>query len=50
MVRLLKIRCPNKKFLSIIQQSLAENLDATRDVGFGGLLRLACEELRYDLC
>ena len=45
----MKTRCLRSKFLSIICDLEEEKLNAIRELGFGGLLQLACKELRYKL-
>ena len=45
-----KSRCLGKKFLSIIHQLPEQKMEAIRGFGFGGLIQLACREIRYELC
>ena len=49
-MKLPKSRCSGKKFLSIIHQLPEHKLEAIRGIGFGGLIQLACREIRYELC
>ena len=49
-MKLPKSRCSRKKFLSIIHQLSEHKLEAIRGFGFGGLIHLACREIRYELC
>lgn len=49
-MKLPKSRCSGKKFLSIIHQLPEHKLEAIRGFGFGGLIQLACREIRYELC
>ena len=45
-----KSHCSGKKLLSIIHQLLEHKLEAIRGFRFGGLIQLACREIRYELC
>ena len=49
-MKLPKSRCSGKKFLSIVHQLPEHKLEAIRGFGFGGLIQLACREIRYKLC
>ena len=49
-MKLPKSHCSRKKFLSIIHQLPEHKLEAIRGFGFGGLIQLACREIRYELC
>ncbi|RVW74065.1 Ubiquitin-like-specific protease ESD4 [Vitis vinifera] len=49
-VKLPKSRCSGKKFISVIVRLPDDKRDAITEIGFGGLLHLACRELRYELC
>ena len=48
-MKLPKSRCSGKKFLSIIHQFPEHKLETIRGFGFGGLIQLACREIRYEL-
>ncbi|XP_059591678.1 uncharacterized protein LOC132253517 [Vitis vinifera] len=49
-VKLPKSWCSGKKFISVIARLPDDKRDAITEMGFGGLLHLACRELRYELC
>ena len=49
-MKLPKSRCSRKRFLSIIHQLHEHKLEAIRGFEFGGLIQLACREIRYELC
>ena len=45
-----KSRCSTTKFIKIIKQFSEEKQEAIIGLGFGGLLKLGCIELRSELC
>ena len=45
-----KSRCSVTKFIKIIKQFPKEKQQAIIGLGFGGLLKLGCTELRSGLC